>query len=251
LQEVPTDLGPFRREVDCPICRKPQTFSCPNDYVSGRDGLAPLACPYGICLTRERALMRVLASLYSDDLVARLHVHEIAPGGMGLTLRLMEVAGRYTGSGYFPKKPFGSMVGHLRNENAEAQTFPDETFDLVVHLDVMEHLFDPFRALTEICRTLKPGARCLFTAPTYAERVESQQVAALQADGSIEIVGTPEYHGNPQSAEGSLVTWRYGYDLPVLIHRATGFDVEVRRFHAPASGVFGPMTEVYVLTKAD
>jgi hypothetical protein len=58
-------------------------------------------------------------------------------------------------------------------------------------------------------------------------------VAALQADGSIEIVGTPEYRGNPQSAEGTLVTWRYGYELTVFINRATGFDVEVRRFHAP------------------
>jgi SAM-dependent methyltransferase len=168
---------------------------------------------------------------------------------MGLTRRLGEIAGRYTGSGYFPDRPFGSVVAHLHNEDAEAQSFDDASFDAVFHLDVMEHLFNPFQALRETHRTLKPGGRCFFTAPTYGMRARSEQVAFLQPDGSVEVKGEPEYHGNPQSDEGSLVTWRYGYDLPVLIHRETGFDVEVRRFHAPNDAVFGPMIEVYVLTR--
>jgi len=69
-----------------------------------------------------------------------------------------------------------------------------------------------------------------FSTPTYPDIAKSQQIAWLQADGLIKVKGTPEYHGNPQNPEkGSLVTFRYGYDLHLLIQRETRFDVEVRR----------------------
>jgi SAM-dependent methyltransferase len=121
-------------------------------------------------------------------------------------------------------------------------------FDLVIHMDVLEHLFNPFEALREIKRTLRPGGHCLFTAPTYPERAQSEQVAFQEGD-TVRIVGTPEYHGNPQDPQGSLVTWRYGYDLPHAISKVVGFDTEVRRWYSREDAIMGPMTEVYILTK--
>ena len=112
----------------------------------------------------------------------------------------------------------------------------------------MEHLFDPFAALNETYRTLINGGRCVFTTPTY-EKSTSEQAAHLKLDGSVEVTGEPEYHGNPQSEDGSLVTWRYGYDLARLISERTSFNVEVRRWQAPRKAIIGPMTEVYILTR--
>jgi SAM-dependent methyltransferase len=186
-----------------------------------------------------------LFSLFPRDQVKQLSVHEAAPGGRGISRWLWENVRRRVISGYFPEKPFGSMVGHIRNEDLERQTFDDATFDLVIHLDVMEHLFHPFQALREIYRTLKPGGYCLFTAPTYPGRAKSEQVAFL-VDGKLSIVGEPEYHGNPQG-NGSLVTWRYGYDLPKLISEQTSFEVEVRRWQSRSDAAMGTMTEVYIL----
>jgi SAM-dependent methyltransferase len=101
----------------------------------------------------------------------------------------------YVRSGYFPDLPFGTIVadaiGGIRNENLEHQTFADETFDLVLHLDVMQHLFDLFQALREIKRTLKTDGLCIFTAPTDQERFYSEQVAFVEADGALRIVGEP------------------------------------------------------------
>ncbi len=168
----------------------------------------------------------------------------------GLSSWLLANAKGYCRSGYFPDSPFGESVGGLRNENIEDQTFDDDIFDVVIHLDVMEHVFDPFKALNEIYRTLRPGGYCLFTAPTERDRLNSEQVAFLE-NGVIRTIGTPEYHGNPQRPnDGVLVTWRYGYDLPLLIQTHTPFDVEIRRFQARRIAVMGYMNEVYVLRKA-
>lgn len=232
----------------CPICLAERTFTAPDDYASCRDGLKAIDCPLNDCVTRERAAAAVLFSIFSREDLERIQVHEAAPGGRGLSLWLWYNARQKVFSGYYPDKPFGSMVGHIRNEDLEAQTFSDRCFDLVVHLDVMEHLFDPFEALREIFRTLDYGGVCIFTAPTYPERTQSEQVA-FRSLGGIHVVGEPEYHGNPQDASGSLVTWRYGYDLPLLIQRRTGFDVEVRRAQSRDIAVLGPMTEVYILRK--
>lgn len=236
--------------TSCPICESAAVFTSPDDYWSCRTDLTSADCAFGRCIPRSRALAEVLFSLIPRDRVRQLSIHETSPAPSGISLWLRRNCAGYVMSGYFPSQPFGTIVGGLRNENLEQQTFSDAAFDLVVHLDVMEHLFDPFTALKEIERTLKPGGTCLFTAPTYPARPTSEQVA-FQAEDGVRVVGEPEYHGNPQDNAGSLVTWRYGYDLPLLIARQTGFDLEVRRWYSRSRAIMGPMTEVYILRKPD
>ena len=207
-----------------------------------------VACRHRVCIRRHRALRTALFSVHPRERIRELAIHKSSPAPLGVSLWLRETCPGYIGSGYFRDHPFGATVSGLRNEDLEAQTFADESVDVVLHMDVMEHVFASFQALREIRRTLKPGGVCIFTAPTSPERVRSEQVAFREKDG-VRVVGTPEYHGNPQDKNGSLVTWRYGYDLPLLIHRETGFDVEVRRWYAPRKAIMGPMSEVYILSK--
>ncbi len=195
-------------------------------------------------------MAKALRELYTPEELKKLKVHQAAPVGTGLTLWLRRELGNYLESGYFPDKKFGKRIGQLQNENLENQTFRDESFHLVLHLDVLEHVYNPFLMLREIERTLVKGGRCIFTAPTYPERVHSEQVAFLDADGNIKTIGDPEFHGNPQNPkDGALVTWRYGYDLPLLISRETNFDVTVHRWQSKSDAILGYMTEVYILTK--
>jgi len=63
--------------------------------------------------------------------------------------------------------PEGSpALGLLSIASVEAAPFPDGTFDLVVALDLLEHL-DDARALRELHRICRPGARLLITVPAY------------------------------------------------------------------------------------
>ena len=239
----------FATRARCPICTVTRTFAARDDFWSCRDELSSDSCELGGCNTRERAMAQVLFSLFDRNTVRSLSIHEAGPVPRGLSAWLDANARRYTKSGYFPAAASGAFVGGIRNEDLARQTFPDGEFDVVIHLDVMEHLYEPFKALNEICRTLKPGGYCLFTAPTEKSRFHSEQVAFIE-DNGIRIVGEAEYHGNPQRPEeGSLVTWRYGYDLPLLIQTNTAFDVEVRRFQARSTAVMGYMNEVYVLKR--
>lgn len=233
----------------CPICDQKQRFEAPDDFLHCRKDLIAAACPLHHCITRERALAATLWTLIPRERVKTLDIHEPAPAARSLSRWFRESVPGYVATGFHPDAAPGAMVGGLRNENLERQSFADASFDLVVHLDVLEHVFEPFQALREIARTLRPGGLCLFCAPTYAGRQASEQVAFAEPSG-LRIVGEPEYHGNPQRpGDGALVTWRYGYDLPLLIQRQTGFDVEVRRFQSRAATAMGPMTEVYILQK--
>ena len=63
---------------------------------------------------------------------------------------------------------------HQKAENVEFKVcrqdripYPDESFDVVVSHDVLEHVDDPERSLEEIARILKPGGEAYIVFPPY------------------------------------------------------------------------------------
>lgn len=53
--------------------------------------------------------------------------------------------------------------------SAEAMPVPDASFDGVLCTQVLEHVAHPQAVIREIFRVLKPGGRCLLTAPQWTE----------------------------------------------------------------------------------
>jgi SAM-dependent methyltransferase len=228
----------------CPICKSDVVFSSTNPWF--RDFLVCPKCPGG-SVPRERALFRVLEAIFPAWEASR--IHESSPAERGVSLKLRERCSGYTGTHYFPTDPVGTLVRGFRNENIENQTFPDEEFDIVVTLDVMEHVNRPDLAFREIARTLKQEGYCISSIPTYKGQNNTERKAVVFAD-CVEHLAPPEYHGNPVAEEGSLVTFHYGYDLPELIHAWSGMSVTVLRFHSHEYGIIGEFTEIYVCQKS-
>jgi SAM-dependent methyltransferase len=50
---------------------------------------------------------------------------------------------------------------------AEDLPFSSESFDAAISFDVLEHVRDPVRAVSEVARVLRPGGRIWFVFPTY------------------------------------------------------------------------------------
>lgn len=110
----------------------------------------------------------------------------------------------------------------VRCENLEALTFADESVDLHITQDVMEHILRPSRAFGEIARTLKPGGAHVFTVPLVNKHNPSKLRAKINDAGELIHVAPPVYHGNPVSQDGALVTVDWGYDICAYIFNSSG-----------------------------
>jgi SAM-dependent methyltransferase len=234
----------YEHDGICPICEQPVLFATTNRWF--RDHLV---CPLCKSVVRERALALVLQELRPNWRF--LAIHESSPVNRGISAKLKAEAGSYVASHYFPGQPRGALVRGFRNEDLEHQTFPDNDLDIVVTLDVMEHVFRPDRVYAEVYRTLRPGGIYIHTFPINKAMVpSSRQRAALEPDGTVRhLVESPEYHGNPIDADGSLVTYDYGYEIDRQIATWAPFDVRVLRFWDQTHGIIGEYTEVVTCLK--
>jgi SAM-dependent methyltransferase len=125
----------------------------------------------------------------------------------------------------------GEIVDGVRCERLERLTYEDESFDLLITSETLEHVPDLSAALAEILRVLRPGGRHIFTVPMLPGVPETFPRSVLRADGSIEHRHPPIAH--PGGDWGYPVFTEFGADLPEILRRA-GFEVEVH---------FGPLRE--------
>lgn len=110
----------------------------------------------------------------------------------------------------------------VRHESISGLSYADGSLALIVHNDVLEHVHEYRAALAETARVLAPGGCSIFTMPFFMSRLDPAELARPRADGSIEIFGKPEYHGDGIRAEGILTYYHFGWHL-IDDLRAAGF----------------------------
>lgn len=227
----------------CPCCNQPTRFEIKSEWL--RDNY--LCCNCG-SIPRERALMFCLEKFYPTW--NTLIIHESSPGDRGASIRLRNDAGGYIPSHYFPGQPLGSMISGFRNENLEELTFHDNSIDLHITQDVFEHILDPEKAFKEIARTLKPGGAHIFTTPLVNKTNPTRLCARKDIHGNIEqLIFPKEYHGNPISKEGSLVTVHWGYDINKYVFNSCGLFTEMVYIDSIDFGIRAEYIEVLITRK--
>lgn len=234
----------LRREGFCPICEKEKVFVARESWL--RDHYFCEGCG---SIPRERAIMNVIQTYYPKW--RDLDIHESSPGNRGASVKMREQCTKYIETQYDLEVKFGNThpTNGYRSEDLENQTFANNSFDLVVTQDVMEHVFNPENVFREIHRTLKNGGAHIFTTPIIRKESPSLCRAEMLKDGSISHIYPPEYHGNPVSKEGSLVTWHWGNDIKQIAANATGSKVEIVACHDEKMGIEGEYLEVIVQKK--
>ena len=132
----------------------------------------------------------------------------------------------------------GQDIGGLRHENLEDLSFADATLDAVVSNDVLEHVNSPAKSFRELARVLRPGSQALMTFPFFPAYDRSVTRAEIIA-GEIKHCLEPVYHGNPVSAEGSLVFTDFGWDVLELAKDCGFAGATLELYHSVVLGHLG------------
>jgi SAM-dependent methyltransferase len=88
----------------------------------------------------------------------------------------------------------GYAFGKYPEVDMHAMPCPDNSFDIVVHSDTLEHVLNPVHGHEECMRILKPGGALCFTVPIIVGRMTRDR-SGLQKS----------FHGDPSTATGDLV----------------------------------------------
>lgn len=232
----------FKHAGECPCCEQKVNFIARNSWL--RDNFRCDTCN---SIPRERALIQVIKNEYPNW--KNLKIHESSPGNRGHSITLKTQAAGYTESQFFVNEPLGKLVNGVQNENLEELTFNDETFDLVVTSDVMEHIYNPEKAFKEIHRVLKPGGAHIFSVPLINKHKKTQRWANKGSNGEPEFLFEPEWHGNPINKKGSPVTMHWGFDIVDFIKENTGADCWIEYINDLHYGIRAEYIEIVVQKK--
>lgn len=148
------------------------------NYMHDQLGWSAQACRQRIAeeilRTRAKAALSALESL-GWQLTER-RVLDVGAGQGGLLLELLvRGADAY---GAEPGQEFASLsrlrleeagfsAHRLQQASAESLPFPANSFDYVTSLQVLEHVQNPERMLSEMYRVLRPGALCFISTENY------------------------------------------------------------------------------------
>jgi predicted SAM-dependent methyltransferase len=105
----------------------------------------------------------------------------------------------------------------------ETLTYPDNSFDIVITQDVLEHVRHHESALREIHRVLRPNGHHIFTIPFSFHQ---KTISRIDTSGPNDVPLLPaEYHGD--RIRGAIITYRnLGIDLFGLLEEI-GFSTTV------------------------
>jgi SAM-dependent methyltransferase len=228
----------------CALAGRPKTI-----YVEtgpwARDDLHCRRCG---SIPRHRALAIVMEQVRPGwrDLV----IHESSPTDGGLSRVVADAAPGYSSSQFLEDVPPGEVRDGIRCEDLAHLTFEDQSLDMLLTQDVLEHVMEPFLVLDEIRRVLRPGGVHLATFPWYPQLATTRLRAEQdQGSGDVRYLCEPQYHGSPVGDGRALVTVDWGADLHTI---AADHDLalEIHKLDQDrAHGIDGEFREVFVFTR--
>ena len=228
----------FSNRGYCHCCRSGTTFVAHDEWL--RDFYVCSSCG---SIPRQRHIQAFLDTHVPGW--EQLVVHESSPSNDYIKRFVAD----YTASQYFPDVPRGEYRDGIRSEDLEALTLPDESVDIFITQDVLEHVFHPDDAIREINRVLKPGGMHVFTTPKHKLLEKTTQRARITADGTVEHILEEQYHGNPIGDNRALVTYDYGVDFELLLSDWSGQSVQSFHTRDRSLGLDAEFNEVFVITK--
>ena len=144
--------------------------------------------------------------------------------GVVSSLKLLEVNEAGGLSPYLSKMPCHYLAQYPEYDMMKLN-LADNTFDLVVHSDTLEHVSNPIVALKECYRVLRDNGTCLFTVPILVDKTSRSRNGLKNS-----------FHGNDKTMSSDyLVHTEFGSDIWTYAMRAGFRNVELQGFHYPSA----------------
>jgi SAM-dependent methyltransferase len=152
----------------------------------------------------------------------------------------------YVRSVYPPHISLGTKIDDgVYCQDLEQLTFADESFDVIITEDVLEHVRHYEMAFKEIYRVLKPKGVHVFTVPIG---LMQNTVIRVDTSGTEDIfLMPPEYHGDSLRNEGILAYRNFGKDTPELL-KEFGFETSIETC-ANLAAKFGIYNSTVLISK--
>jgi hypothetical protein len=204
--------GLLVQEGYCSLCEKRTKFVTSDMYglTDGNGKVLPnwrehQSCECGFT-NRLRSVWSLLKQEYPPEARRSVYITEqVTP----FFVKVQSAYAEVTGSEYVsPDAEPGTDHAGIRHEDIQKLSFADSSFDLLVSLDVLEHVPSPDVALAEFFRVLKPGGAVVLTFPFSFDHAQDV-VRAEQCDGEVTHFMEPEYHGNPMDMDKGALCFRY------------------------------------------
>ncbi|MBV9828378.1 MAG: class I SAM-dependent methyltransferase [Alphaproteobacteria bacterium] len=186
------------------------------DYINRQQGLMCTACGSNL---RSMALAAAICAEYGA--AGTLQAELTAPAASRADILEINEAGMLT-------PLLASLPGHriakYPDVDIHALPFAEESFDVVLHSDTLEHVENPVHALTECRRVLRTGGLLAFTVPTVVERLTRSRAGL-----------PPSFHGAPGDVRPDFrVQSEFGADVWTYVIRAGFFRTTLHALLYPA-----------------
>ena len=225
----------------CAACRRESafTFAIKEDEIP--NWRESLVCPNCGLMNRWRAsvhLSRILEPLRCEGPV--YVTEQTTPMFDWLQANVPDLIGsEFVSPDAEPGQVYEAQSRHIRHEDATALSMADASLSMIQTYDVLEHVPDYRAALREFARVLKSGGLLLLTAPFMFEAWDTVVRARVNANGDIEHLLPPVYHGDPMNADGVLCFQEFGWDLLDELRMAGFAHAEIITCWAPDFGYLG------------
>jgi SAM-dependent methyltransferase len=192
------------------------------DYINLQQGFRCANCKNNLrSMTLAAAITRAFDSTDSfeefcrtDPTIRRLAVVEVNPAG--------------TLSPFLQLLP-GHRLHSFPQLDMQRMNFENESIDILVHSDTLEHVPDSKQALKDSWRVLKRGGHLFYTVPIVVGRLTQTRQGFL-----------PSYHGKPETLRKDyLVQTEYGADFWCEIFEAAFDKITLTSLSFPASVAIG------------
>lgn len=210
---------PLSNELICPICggkefnqhkvlweeliQEWQLAPLEVDYINRQQGFHCVACGSNL------RSMTLAGSMLEHYRIKGTFKKNSINSSLSKRLALLEINEAGTLNPYFRNFHHHSLVQYP-DVDMQSMPFQSESWDAIVHSDVLEHVSLPERALKECCRVLKPGGVLFFTIPIVYRRL-SRSRENLR----------PSHHGTSASTPSDyLVHTEFGADFWVMLMEA-------------------------------